>query len=321
MRKIFLGVLFAVLLLGGIVTFFIASEPESKKKLTIGVVNPNPGSKETHRGFIDSIQAVAEKEGWLLSFIICEEKGEIDSAIQEMVQHQVDMIFSVTTPATKKVKKAIAGKGIAGVFAIHDPVQSGVVESLRHPGGDLTGVQIRGSVAKTIEWLLTVSPNTKHIYVPIRFDTKAAPQSLEDLRDTAKSLDIRLTIAEVNNEAELNKALLAMPADADAVFLLHSMLISTHAQKIVDMANSRKIPTAAAIGKSRDGAMISFSPDLFKVGKQASRIALEVLKGEAPGDVPAEIAEFELGINLKTAEIIGLEVPHNILILADYVVR
>ncbi|MCK4838442.1 MAG: ABC transporter substrate-binding protein [Desulfobulbaceae bacterium] len=321
MRKIGGGFLFAVLLFGVIITVFIASEPESKKKLTIGVVNPNPGNKETHLSFIDSIRTAAEKEGWLLSFIICEEKEEIDSAIQEMVQRQVDMIFSVTTPATKKVKKAIAGQGIAGIFAIYDPVQSGVIESLRHPGGDLTGVQIRGSVAKNLDWLLTVAPNTKHIYVPIRLDTKAAPQSLKDLRDAAQLIDIRLTIAEVNNEAELDKALLSIPADADAVFLLHSMLISTHAQKIVDMANARKITSVAAIGKSREGTLICFSPNLSKIGKQAGRIALEVLRGEAPGNVPAEMAEFVLGINLQSAGKIGLEVPHNILILADYIVR
>lgn len=320
MKKI-LWVFLAVLVLASAITLFTTSNPEQKKQFTIGVVNPNPGTMEIHRAFIEGMQAAAEREGWNLSFTICEQKETIDAAIEDLVERRVDMIFSVTTPATQKVKKAIAGKGIAGIFAIHDPLQSGVIMSLRHPGGDLTGVQIRGSVPKTIDWLLAVAPKTRHLYVPIRLDTKAAPQSLQDLRQSAQLMGLRLTVAEVANEAELDQALHSIPPDADAIFMLHSMLISTQARKISDMANARKIPTAAAIGKSREGALISFSPELDKIGLQASRIALQVLKGEAPGDVPTEIAEFDLGINLQSAAKIGITIPNNILILADYIIR
>ncbi len=320
MKKIF-WVFIPVLMLVAAVTFFTASDPEVKKQFTIGVVNPNPGTRAIHRGFIDGLQAAAKLEGWELSFTICEEKGKIDQCIQDLVERQVDMIFSVTTPATKKVKKAIAGTGIAGIFAIHDPLQAGVIKSLRHPGGNLTGVQIRGSVPKAVEWLLAVAPNTRHIYMPIRLDTKAAPQSLQDLRTAAQAVGIRLTVVEAKNKAELEQALLTIPPDTDAIFMLHSMLISTHARLIADMANARKIITAGAIGKSREGSVISFSPELPKIGRQASRIALQVLKGETVGDIPTEIAEFKLGINLQSAKEVGIEIPNNILILADYIVR
>ena len=321
MKKNFWAVLLTVLVLGGSVVFFTASEHESKKQFTIGVVNPNPGTLAVQQGFIDGMRAAADEEGWELSFIICEDKSKIDTTIQELVQRRVDMIFSVTTPATKKVKKAIAGTGIAGVFAVHDPLHSGIIESLRHPGGDLTGVQISGSVPKALDWLLAVAPKTQHLYVPIRLDTKAASQSLKQLQRIVKVVGMRLTVVEVNNETELDKALLSPPADADAIFLLHSMLISIHARKIVDMANAKKIPTAAAIGKSREGVLISFSPELPKIGRQASRIARQVLQGEAAGDIPAEIDDFDLGINLQTAAELGISVPSNILIMADSIVR
>ena len=182
-------------------------------------------------------------------------------------------------------------------------------------------MQIRGSVPKALDWLLALAPKTQHLYVPIRLDTKAALQSLKDLQQSSQPLGISVTVAEVNNEAELDKALLSIPADTDAIFMLHSLLISTHARKIADMANAKKIPTAAAIGKSREGALISFCPELSKIGKQASRIARQVLKGETVGDTPTEIADFSLGINLQTAEKIGITVPNDILIMADDIVR
>lgn len=308
-------------LLIGAVTSCTTSQPETKTHFTIGVVNPNPGTKMIHRSFIESMQAAATQKGWQLSFTVCDEKENMDAAIQKLVDRHVDMIFSVTTPATKKVQKAIAGTGIAGVFAIHDPIQAGVVESLRHPGGNLTGIQIRGSVPKAIEWLLTIAPNTQHIYMPIRLDTKAAQQSMEDLQQTVRSLGLSLAVAKVNNEAELEQALHAIPSDTDAIFILHSILISTHAPRIVEIANAKKIVTAAAIGKSREGVIISFSPELSKIGSQASRLGIQVLKGEKVGDIPSEIADFTLGINLQSANQVGIEIPNNTLLLADYIVR
>lgn len=303
------------------VTSCSTSEHEEIKHFTIGVVNPNPGTRAIQRGFMDTMQANAAQLGWKLSFIVCEDKDKIDDAIQKMVERPVDMIFSVTTPATKKVKKDIAGKGIPAIFAIHDPIQAGVIKSLNHPGGDLTGVQIRGSVPKAVEWLLAIAPNTQHLYLPIRMDTKAATQSMKDLQQTVHALGLKLTVAKVKNETELDQALLEIPPDTDAIFMLHSMLISTYARMIADFANAKKIITAGAIGKSREGALITFSPELPKIGGQASRIAIQVLKGETVGDIPTEIADFSLGINLQSAKEIGIEIPNKILLLADHIVR
>ena len=120
MKKIF-WVILPLLVLAGAITYFTASRPEEKKHFTIGVVNPNHGSKKIHRGFIEGIQEAANLEGWELSFTICEDKNKIDAAIQEMVTQKVDMIFSVTTPATLKGRTALTGEGIAGIVAIYDP--------------------------------------------------------------------------------------------------------------------------------------------------------------------------------------------------------
>ena len=156
--------------------------PVHKKNYLIGIVNPNQGSREMNRGFKEGLAQNGYIEGENTTFITSTSSFELDQAIQDMIARNVDLIFAVTTPAAQKAKEATQGKNIPVVFAIQDPVASGLVKSLANPEGNLTGIQIRGSVPKALEWMLNVSPGIKNIFVPIKFDTKAARQSLEDLR-------------------------------------------------------------------------------------------------------------------------------------------
>ncbi|MBI5556153.1 MAG: ABC transporter substrate-binding protein [Deltaproteobacteria bacterium] len=287
----------------------------------VGIVNPNKGSAEIVRGFMEGLSSFGFQEGDNVIYTKCEQEDQIEAALHDMVARKMSLIFTATTPATQKTMKAIAGGNIPAVFAIHDPVESGIIKSLSEPGGDLTGVQICGSVPKTLEWLLALVPGIKRVYVPICFDTKAASQSLASLRQAARSLGVTILEGEVRSEEELDAALASMPEDADAVILLHSMLISTHADKIAQAALLRKLPTAAAIEKCSEGVLVSYCPDLYRIGRQASRLAAQVLRGASPADVPSETAEFFLGINLNTADKLGLKIANDILLQADEIIR
>jgi putative tryptophan/tyrosine transport system substrate-binding protein len=305
-------------------TFFIFSpghSPDEQKKFTIGVVNPNPGTQAIQQGFINSIKESAKENGWEISFKKYEEPKEVESALQQMIDEEVDLIFTVTSPATRKMKEMTMVNKIPGIFAIFNPVKSGIIKSMAHPGDNLTGIQISGSVPKALDWLLTLAPKTEHILVPVKFDTKAAEQSLEILIKTAASVGIKVTVAEVNNEKELTAALGAIPDDVDAIFMIHSMLISSHANQIAVAAISRKIPSGAAIGKSDQGILFSYSPKFDDIGKQAARLALMVLQGDSPADIPAEKANYFIGINLATAHETGIEVNNDILVQCDYLIR
>ena len=305
-------------------TFFIfppAHSPDEQKKFTIGVVNPNPGTQAIQQGFINSIQKSAQEKGWEISFKKYEEPKEVESALQQMIDEEVDLIFTVTSPATRKMKEMTMGNKIPGIFAIFNPVKSGVIKSMAHPGDNLTGIQISGSVPKALDWLLTLAPKTEHILVPVKFDTKAAQQSLSILNKTAASIGIKVTVAEVTDEKELEASLGAIPAGIDAIFMLHSMLISTHADQVAAAAIARKIPSGAAIGKSDRGILFSYSPKFDDIGKQAARLAVMVLQGESPANIPSEKANYFIGINSDTAQKIGLEINNDILVQCDYIIR
>lgn len=294
---------------------------EQPELLVVGLLNPNKGTQEISQGFIDGLKEYDRDNRIRIINYQCETPCDLDSALQELIDQNVSLLFTVTTPATKKAKTLTSDKNIPVVFSMNDPVKSGVINSLANPGGNVTGIQIRGSVPKALEWLLTLVPSVEHILVPIKFDTKAAKQSLEDLEKAAALLGKKITVAEINTPSELDNFLSNIPEDIDAFFFLHSIFIVSNAEKIAARAHEKKIVTASAIASSEKGVLMSFSPRPYEAGRQASRLAYNVLEGEAAAAIPAEVANFFLGINLDAARKLGLTVSDQILLQADYIIH
>ena len=309
-------------LVGLAIVFFIYSNKmqADRDSYIIGIVNPNPATKDMTRGFIEGLAEYGYIQGRNLTYIKCESKKEMDTALKDMVDRPVDLIFAVTTPATQKAKKMSTEKNIPVVFIIHDPINSGIINSLSRPGSNITGIQVRGSTSKALEWLLTVAPGIKHLFVPVKFDTKASQQNLDDLQEATRQLGIRLTVSEVKTGEELATALSSIPEDVDGIFFVRSIFISANINKVIATAITRKLPIGAGSAKYKNGAMVSYGLDRFQSGKQASRLAHMILQRISPADIPAEISNFYLGINLKTAHATGIKIPNDILTQADYII-
>jgi len=293
-----------------------------EKEYTIGIINPNPGLKKIIDGFISGLNAEGYVEGENVNYIRHEQSTGIESAARNMAADNADLIFTATTPATKSTLKAVKDFGTPVVFgSVFDPLHAGIVKTLSVPGGNATGIQISGSTEKALEWLLKIAPGIQHIFTPLSFDTKAARLSLADLKSGTDKLDIKLTVAEVTSVDELQKALSSMPDDIDAIFVLNSILIVSNLDLTVKKAIEKQLPVGSGTGQYLNGVTISYGQDLFSSGRQASRLAHKILLGTSPGDIPVEITDYFLGINLKTAMASGLLIPENILQQADRIVR
>ena len=291
------------------------------KNYLIGIINPNTGSYDINKGFIQELSENGYVENENTTFLNYDSNFEMDEIIHDMVARNADLIFTITTPATRKAKKATAGKNIPIVFAMQDPVASEIIHSLSQPGGNLTGVQIRGSIPKSIEWMITVSPDIKHLFVPIKYDTKAAKQSLKDLQKTAATLGVKLSIAEVNDQSELDATLAAIPDDADAIFVIHSIFIHSNVNKLVQTAIDNKLLIGSGAAQSDRGVTISYGMIPEKTGRQAGRLATMVLGGKSPENIPSEITDFFIGVNLQPAHKTNIELPLDVIQQADIIIR
>ncbi len=312
----------SALLITILVAVTISCSVTEDKTYTIGIVNPNTGLQSVTKGFIEGMMEFGYVEGKNVTYIKKNSKKDMAFDINSMVNKKVDMIFTVTTPATKAATKATKGSNIPVIFGVtFAPEKSGLIKSIKRPGGNVTGIQVSGSTPKALEWLMVIAPNIKNIFVPATYDTKAALLSLADLKKGAKKLGIRLTIAETKTKAALEETLSSIPDDADAIFIINSILIVSNIDKVVETAIKHKLPMGSGTGQYKNGVTISYGQNHYISGKKASRLADQVLNGVSPAELPVEMTEYFLGINLKTTHAMGLSISEEVLQQADFVIR
>jgi putative ABC transport system substrate-binding protein len=290
-------------------------------------MNVAPALDSTLAGFKEGMTELGYVEGQSIRYLydgLTPEMEKLPAAAQTLVAAKVDLILTITTPATLAAKAATAGTGLPVVFAIvTDPVGAGIVNSMPHPGGNITGVTFDPQERRRLEWLVRIAPEIQKIYVPFNPKDKSPVLALKVARQAAAKLGVELITREAHDTATLNDAVSNMPAEVDAVFLLPDSLTTTRIADLVASATQRNLPMSVPnISNVKNSSVLtSFGVDLPLCGKQAARLADQIFKGARPADLPVETAEFFLAVNLKSAKTIGLTIPTEILSQADIIVR
>ena len=243
----------------------------------------------------------------------------------DLVRQQVDVIVTAGTPAAFAAKKATSTIPI--VFgAISDPVGVGLVASLARPGGNATGNSLMAPdlSAKRLDILHTLAPSISRF--AILWDS-SNPGMAERVRETKTAADqshVLLHVVGPRNLDELDAAFGdLLDARPDALLVTAEAFTRQHLARILDFANNNKIPAmfedSAFVAA---GGLMSYGPDYQDVFRKAAIFVDKILKGAKPADLPIEQpTKFELVINLKTAKVLGLEIPPKLLALADRVIE
>ncbi|MBN1876490.1 MAG: ABC transporter substrate-binding protein [Anaerolineae bacterium] len=298
---------------------------DSQKTYTIGIVNVVSVLDNTVQGFITGMTDLGYIEGENVTYIHKEiiAMDDLDSVLQDMVKADVDLLMTTSTTAAKAIQEATAGTEIPVVFGtLADPVGAGFVESLKQPGGNMTGLVIGAQDDRRLGWLLDIDPAIEQVYVPYNPDDPAPVAGLTTLKEAAPKLGVELITPEIRTPDEVIAAIENIPAEADAIYLLADSLVSARASDFLEAALELQLPISdPSMDNIEKGLLTSYGPVQVNSGKQVARLADQILKGIKPSDLPVETAESYLGINLKTAEAIGLQIPEDILRQADIVVR
>ena len=317
------------LLVGFIVSSLLLTAcggPAKPETYTIGVINLAPTLEEAFTGFKQGMTELGYIEGENVTYIYAGPTGSIDKldeVAQDLVKAQVDLIFSITTPATQAAQKATADNNIPVVFGVlTDPVGAGVVTSLTQPGGNITGVTFGPQEARRLEWLTRIAPSVKRVYIIYNPNDSSAKLALETATATAARLGLEIISREASSPDEVTAALTDFPENVDALYLLPDSQTEAQLADILAVADARHLPTSVANASAVEkGPLYSYAMKLDPTGRQAARLADQILKGIEPADLPVETTEFFLAINLKTAETIGLTLPDDILSQADTIYR
>jgi putative tryptophan/tyrosine transport system substrate-binding protein len=207
-----------------------------------------------------------------------------------------------------------------------DPVALGVVASINHPGGNITGVSSMNAdvAAKRLGVLKELVPEAAHYFTLINPTSPLAEPSLKDLQSGAASLGIHVEVLRASTDTEIDAAFAGLPQQADTALVFGpDQYFYSRRARIAALAAKHALPTVFDVRDYVDaGGLSSYGTDYFSVMQLAGDYTARILKGEKPGDLPfLQPTKFEMVLNLKTAKALGLNVPPSLLAIADDVVE
>jgi putative ABC transport system substrate-binding protein len=311
----------------------VARAQQSDKTRRIGVLEvmaeTDPVEQQSFAAFKQALAALGWNEGSNLHIDLRRSAGDINRAsslAKELVALQPDVIFTGSTPNTMAIHRQTQTIPIVFV-AVSDPVGSGFVESLSHPGGNITGfINLEGTLAeKWLELLKEIAPGTKR--VAVMFNPQTAPFAqyyLRPIENMAPKLGVTTFPLPVGNDNDIESAIeeLARGRDSGLIAMVDSFVL-VHRKLIIELAARHQIPTVYADkNMTMEGGLISYGVTLSDLFSRAAVYVDRILRGAKPAELPVQgPTKFELVINLKTAKALGLTVPPSILARADQVIE
>jgi putative ABC transport system substrate-binding protein len=323
-RRIVLCLLITVVLL----TVYLA-EAQQTKVYRIGMlVN---GTSSTHKFIIDEFRqglrdlGYVEGKNVLIEYRYAEGKLErLPELAKELVQVNVDVIFTQATPGTVAAKQVT--NSIPIVFTgVGDPVEAGLVNSFAKPGGNVTGVSILSPElgGKRLELLKEVIPGITQVAF-LWSPSASTTVALKATQAAADALRLELHSVEVRSPNEFSPASEAiMKKRARAILTNPSPVLNTIRARITDFAVKNRLPAMYPnLQFVEAGGLMSYAHSNADAYRRAVLYVDKILKGRKPADLPVELpTKLEFIINLKTAKQIGLTIPPNVLARADRVIR
>ena len=243
----------------------------------------------------------------------------------ELLRLDIDVLVTFGTPGTLAAKRASAKIPI--VMAVSgDAVATGIVSGLSRPGGNITGSTFLNPelVAKRFDLAKEALPSIARVAFLFNPDNALDGEGLlQSAVKTAQTLNVELETVAARTPEEISAALSAMKArHIDAVTATDDAMFFSHAGAIAEASVQNRLILFGNIELAQAGGLIGYGPDITELYRRAAIFVDKIIKGAKPADIPVEQpTRFKLAINLKTAKMLGLQVPNHLLAVADEVIE
>jgi len=318
-----------ITLLGGVATWPLAArgqQTSSGSVPKIGVLWPGAMPPVAPR--MESFRLALRQFGYIEGQTVAielryAEKGvrQLPELAAELVSRKVDVITAFGDLAPQVAQQATGRIPIVAIC--DDIVGAGLVTNIAHPGANLTGLTILAPelTEKRLEFLKELVPGISRVVA--LWDPTTGKAQVAKSEKTAGSLNLHLQILEVRNRDAISGAFAAArESRAEALNVFASPILSSLSREIITLAAEYRLPTIYQWREAVEaGGLLSYGADLASMWRQSGVIVGKVLKGETPANLPIEQpARFELAVNAKTAMVLNLPIPPNILVRADTVI-
>ena len=250
--------------------------------------------------------------------------------LEGFIKDKADLIFTFPTEVSMAAKEAARGTGIPVVFAFANIEGTGLVDSVRQPGGNITGVRYPGPdlAIKRFEVMRQFAPDAKRIWIPFQRGYPIVAGQLEVLHPAAAAAGVRLIEFPADDAAELQAELDARRKSRDIgmdaiLFVAEPLAVTPDAFEVMGkFAYEYKLPIGGALITVGDyGSVFGINVDIRKTGRQAAVLADKILKGTPAGTIPVVSSESFLQVNYKATGELGMTVPEGVLNRADEIIR
>jgi putative ABC transport system substrate-binding protein len=304
------------------------------------------------------VRAQQPGKQWRVGQVIPTAAGPIATALEQQLSNlgylregKITLINRVAIPTPKVMEEVIltlvpdidllvvwgtiggmAAKKFASAIpvvflSVGAPADIGLVESLAHPGGNMTGITFEAATetyAKRLQILKEIVPTLSHVAVLRAQGDANVPFAMASLEKSAPTLGVTLTRIDIKAADDLDSAFAEIQrSQAQALLVIAGALTYVNSKKIADLAVSYHLPSCHGFKETvTDGGLVSLGPDIIAMAGQAASYIEKIVRGAKPADLPVEQpTRYEVHINLKTAKVLGLTIPATLLARADEVIE
>jgi ABC-type uncharacterized transport system substrate-binding protein len=323
-----------ITLLGGAAAWPLAAraqQPERMRRIgvLINLTADDPEGRARLAAFLEGLRELGWTDGRNIQIETRfggGDVGRIRAHAAELVALAPDVIVANTTPVTRAVRQATSSIPIV-MAAVNDPVEQGLVSSLAHPGGNITGFMFIDfqMVGKWLEMLKEAAPGVSR--AALMFNPDTGPQYylyLRSFETVPRSIAVEVTAAPVRDTAEIEAAITKLGREpGGGLIVAPDGFTTVHQHLFIRLTQWHRLPAVYALRTFvAQGALMSYGPDAYDVLRRSASYVDRILKGEKPADLPVQApTKYELIINLKTAKALGLTVPPTLLARADEVIE
>ena len=322
-------VVVVTLALASLMAPLVAGAQQAPQVPRIGLLTPGPWGPRLHllEAFRQGLRERGYVEGQNIALVLRSAEGSserLPDLAAELVRLPVDLLVALGAPAAQAAKHTTSTLPI--VVVAGDVLGSGLVASLAQPGGNITGVTpIAPDLAgKRLEVLKEVVPALTRVAILWNPTNPAKPPEWREMQIAAQTLGITLQSLEVRAFEAIERAFVAMEQERpDALIVFEDPLTVTHRTQIVALATAARLPDMYAFREFAEaGGLMAYGPSLREMYRRTAYYVDRILKGTKPAALPVEQPmRFELVVNLKTAQTLGLTLPLHLLASADEVIR
>jgi putative tryptophan/tyrosine transport system substrate-binding protein len=284
-----------------------------------------PGLLETFR---DELHKLGYVEGTGITIELRNAAGRnelLPAFAAELLRLKVQAIVAVNTPAAQAAKKATQTVPVV-MMRVADPVKSGLVTSLSHPGGNVTGLSFMPDALgpKGVELMHEMLPNVTLMAALYQGDNAGAVVIVDEVERKGQQLGLEFVRLPVHEPKDYVPGFeKAAAANCKALFVMDDGAITKHRQEIIELATNYRLPVVSIYSDfAKSGGLIAYGPNLDIVYRRAAHYVDKLIKGERASELPVEQpVMFDLVINRRTANALGIQIAQPVLVRADEVIE